>query len=75
MIGAAGRMGRMILHDAIQAPDDYRIVGAVEAEGHPQLGQPLEVCPVGIGEDGGHHLTTVLGVDTKEVLDAVIIRP
>ncbi len=41
MIGATGRMGRMILELAARRPDRYAIAGAVEAPGHPALGQPL----------------------------------
>jgi 4-hydroxy-tetrahydrodipicolinate reductase len=46
MIGAAGRMGRMILELAVADPKSYSIVGAVDRAGHPQLGRPLsEIVP------------------------------
>jgi 4-hydroxy-tetrahydrodipicolinate reductase len=36
--GAAGQMGRRVLH-AISQDDEFRLVGALEAPGHPALGR------------------------------------
>lgn len=41
MIGAAGRMGRMILELAAADPARYAIAGAVDRADHPQIGKPL----------------------------------
>mgnify|MGYP001792495556 CR=1 FL=1 len=38
--GASGRMGQMLI-DTISASDQARLVGAVEREGHPWLGQDV----------------------------------
>ncbi|MEM6896489.1 MAG: 4-hydroxy-tetrahydrodipicolinate reductase, partial [Pseudomonadota bacterium] len=38
--GASGRMGQMLI-DTISASDQTRLVGAVEREGHPWLGQDV----------------------------------
>jgi 4-hydroxy-tetrahydrodipicolinate reductase len=46
--GAAGKMGRMILN-AIQNSEGVQCTGAVEAAGHPSLGQDVGVV-VGLGE-------------------------
>ena len=51
MIGAAGRMGRMILQIAVAQPDKYDIVGAVEYEGHPLIGQSLGTLVPGAPDD------------------------
>ncbi len=40
IVGAAGRMGRMLLADVLQAPD-CRLAGAVETAGHPAVGRPV----------------------------------
>lgn len=46
MIGAAGRMGQMILQIALSEPEKYEIVGAIEYDGHPLIGKPLsELIP------------------------------
>lgn len=46
MIGAAGRMGRMILELAVADAAQFRIVGAVDRAEHPQIGRPLaELVP------------------------------
>lgn len=46
MIGAAGRMGRMILDLAAADAAQYRIVAAVDRADHPQIGRPLaELIP------------------------------
>lgn len=43
MIGAAGRMGRMILECAADSDEPYQIVAAVESERHPLIGHELNV--------------------------------
>jgi 4-hydroxy-tetrahydrodipicolinate reductase len=48
VVGAAGRMGRMVLN-AIQSSGDIKCTGAVEAAGHPSLGQDVGVV-AGLGE-------------------------
>ena len=40
VVGAAGRMGRMLLAGVLTAPD-CRLAGAVEAAGHPAIGRPV----------------------------------
>ena len=39
VVGASGRMGRMLLAEVLGAPD-CRLAGAVEAPGHPAVGRP-----------------------------------
>jgi 4-hydroxy-tetrahydrodipicolinate reductase len=48
IVGAAGRMGRMVLN-AIQNAEGITCTGAVEAAGHPSLGQDAGVV-AGLGE-------------------------
>ena len=48
IVGAAGRMGRMVLH-AIQNAEGIRCTGAVEAAGNPSLGQDAGAV-AGLGE-------------------------
>jgi 4-hydroxy-tetrahydrodipicolinate reductase len=48
VVGAAGRMGRMIIN-AIQNAEGITCIGAVEAAGHPSLGQDAGVV-AGLGE-------------------------
>ncbi len=43
IFGAAGRMGRALLH-AAAAADDLRVSVAVEAPGHPCLGRDAGIC-------------------------------
>lgn len=51
MFGACGRMGKMILGCALEAPEKYSIVGAVDADGHPEMGKSLnELIPGGPSE-------------------------
>lgn len=46
MIGAAGRMGQMILELALADPAKYRIAGAVDRADHPLTGHPMaELVP------------------------------
>ncbi|MCE5228251.1 4-hydroxy-tetrahydrodipicolinate reductase [bacterium] len=46
MIGAAGRMGRMILELAAADAKGFKIVGAVDRADHPMIGKPLsELVP------------------------------
>ena len=40
VLGCAGRMGRAVMAE-ILASADLRLVGGVEPEGHPALGQDL----------------------------------
>lgn len=39
--GAAGKMGRRILDMAFHDPQKFRVVGAIERKGHPDLGRDL----------------------------------
>jgi 4-hydroxy-tetrahydrodipicolinate reductase len=48
VVGAAGRMGRMVIN-AIQGAEGITCTGAVEAAGHPSLGQDAGVV-AGVGE-------------------------
>ena len=48
--GAAGRMGRTLVR-LIQESDDLKLVGAIEAAGHPCLGNDAGVL-AGVGEAG-----------------------
>jgi 4-hydroxy-tetrahydrodipicolinate reductase len=41
VVGAAGRIGRMILECAGNSDDPFQLAGAVEDSGHPSLGQDL----------------------------------
>lgn len=41
IVGAAGRMGRMILECAGNSEDPYQLVAAVESASHPMIGQEL----------------------------------
>ena len=41
VIGAAGRMGRLILECACAPDEDFTVVGAVESAAHPQFGKTL----------------------------------
>jgi 4-hydroxy-tetrahydrodipicolinate reductase len=50
VLGAAGRMGRMVIN-AIQSAEGITCVGAVEAAGHPSIGQDAGVV-AGLGELG-----------------------
>ncbi len=43
VIGAAGRMGREIIR-LIQEASDLTLAGAIEADGHPALGQDAAAC-------------------------------
>jgi len=45
--GAAGRMGRLVIALAREEPD-LRVVGAIEAPGHPALGQDAGVTAGGV---------------------------
>jgi len=68
VVGAAGRMGRMVL-SAIQNTEGITCIGAVEAAGHPSLGQDAGVV-AGLGE-----LTVRIEADLKSVIQkgAVVI--
>jgi 4-hydroxy-tetrahydrodipicolinate reductase len=61
VVGAAGRMGRMVIN-AIQNAGDITCTGAVEAAGHPSLGQDAGVV-AGLGE-----LKVRIGDDLKAVI-------
>ncbi len=61
VMGAAGRMGRMVVN-AIQGSEGITCRGAVEASGHPSVGQDVGVG-VGVGE---------LGVRIEDDLSTVI---
>ncbi|MBN1255411.1 MAG: 4-hydroxy-tetrahydrodipicolinate reductase [Deltaproteobacteria bacterium] len=61
VIGAAGRMGRMIVN-AIQNSDGITCAGAIEIPGHPSQGQDVGVL-AGVGE---------LGVTIEDNLKSVI---
>jgi 4-hydroxy-tetrahydrodipicolinate reductase len=50
VVGAAGRMGRMIVN-AIQNSDGITCAGAIEIPGHPSQGQDVGVL-AGVGELG-----------------------
>ncbi len=50
MIGAAGRMGRMIMAEAVRQPERWRIAGAVDHADHPLLGQPISELVAGAPE-------------------------
>ena len=43
--GCCGRMGSLICQEASQHPQRFRLTGAVEHDGHPQVGQPLACQP------------------------------
>jgi len=67
--GAAGRMGSRVVALARETPD-VRVVGALEAAGHPALGRDAgEVAGVG-------HLGVTLGSDSAAVLtrDRVLVE-
>jgi len=68
IVGAAGRMGRMVL-SAIHSAEGIACIGAVEAVGHPSLGQDAGVV-AGVGE-----LTVRIETDLKSVIQkgAVVI--
>jgi 4-hydroxy-tetrahydrodipicolinate reductase len=68
IVGAAGRMGRMIIN-AIQNAEGIQCTGAVEAAGHPSLGQDAGVI-AGLGEP-----TVRIEADLKSVIQkgAVVI--
>lgn len=51
VLGAAGRMGRMILDCAGNSEDPFSLVGALEYSGHPAAGQPLRTLIPGAPED------------------------
>ncbi len=44
IVGAAGRMGRMILECAGNSDDPYQLVAAVEGPDHPLIGKPLSAA-------------------------------
>ena len=68
IVGAAGRMGRMLLA-AVDAADGVEIAGGVEASGHPDLGKDLgELAELGTM---GIALTSDAGAMFEDV-DAVI---
>ncbi|MBL4693395.1 MAG: 4-hydroxy-tetrahydrodipicolinate reductase [Magnetovibrio sp.] len=68
VVGAAGRMGRMLLA-AVDAADGVEIAGGVEASGHPDLGKDLgELAELGTM---GIALTSDAGAMFEDV-DAVI---
>jgi 4-hydroxy-tetrahydrodipicolinate reductase len=62
IVGAAGRMGRMVIN-AIQDVEGITCAGAVEAAGHPSIGQDAGVV-AGVGE-----LKTWIEADLKSVID------
>ncbi|MBL4748345.1 MAG: 4-hydroxy-tetrahydrodipicolinate reductase [Magnetovibrio sp.] len=64
IVGAAGRMGRMLLV-AVGAADGAQIGGGVEALGHPDLGKDLGVLT------GLNAVGVVLGSDARALFDAV----
>jgi 4-hydroxy-tetrahydrodipicolinate reductase len=68
VVGAAGRMGRMLIN-AIQNTEGITCTGAVEAAGHPSLGRDAGVV-AGLGE-----LTVRIEADLKSVMakGAVVI--
>jgi 4-hydroxy-tetrahydrodipicolinate reductase len=61
VVGAAGRMGRMIVN-AIQNSDGITCTGAIEITGHPAQGQDVGVL-AGVGE---------LGVAIEDNLESII---
>jgi 4-hydroxy-tetrahydrodipicolinate reductase len=61
VVGAAGRMGRMVIN-AIQSAEGIACIGAVEAANHPSLGQDAGVV-AGLGE-----LTVRIEADLKSVM-------
>ncbi len=61
VVGAAGKMGRMVVN-AIQNSEEITCVGAVEAGGHPAIGQDAGAA-AGLGE---------LGVRIEDNLQSVI---
>lgn len=61
VVGAAGRMGRMIVN-AIQNVDGITCIGAIETSGHPAQGQDVGVL-AGVGE---------LGVTMEDNLESII---
>lgn len=50
IVGAAGRMGRCLV-SAVSADPDFELAGAVEAEGHPDLGKDAGAI-AGMGTSG-----------------------
>jgi len=60
--GACGRMGKMIINGVFQAPD-MQLVGAIEAPGHPNLGQDAgELAGVG-------HLEVVVCSELPDIIE------
>ena len=43
--GALGRMGSLIIEEALSRSADFQVAAALEYPGHPQLGQPLPAAP------------------------------
>ena len=43
--GCSGRMGSLILSEALQHPDQFEPTGALEHAGHPSIGQPVSGKP------------------------------
>ncbi|MBI3332572.1 MAG: 4-hydroxy-tetrahydrodipicolinate reductase [Candidatus Omnitrophica bacterium] len=43
--GCCGRMGSLIVEEALKLPGSFELVGALEQEGHPRIGRPLAGCP------------------------------
>ena len=61
VVGAAGRMGRMIVN-AVQNAEGITCTGAIETPGHPVLGQDAGIV-AGVGE---------LGVTIEDNLESII---
>jgi 4-hydroxy-tetrahydrodipicolinate reductase len=72
VVGAAGRMGRMLLA-AIAYTDGARIAGGVEAPGHPDMGMDLGVlaglAPIGVALTSDAH---TLFEDMDAVIDFTV---
>lgn len=55
--GCCGRMGSLILEEALRDKKHFQVVAAVEQPGHPQIGKPL-----------ANHPDRVVGEDLKSLL-------
>ena len=49
VVGAAGRMGRRLIELAVEDPE-FQVTAAIEAPGHPRLGEPTAAPGVAIAD-------------------------
>jgi len=66
--GACGRMGRILI-DLIDADDTLELVAALEASGHPNLGEAVGAAPSRALGTGRVTVTETLDVDADVMID------